>query len=39
MELTEQGQFKERWPSGFFDKSFQLSRELIGANNRRGSTD
>ncbi len=29
MELTEQGQFKEKWPSGFFDKGYLLSKELI----------
>ncbi len=28
MELTENGQFVEKWPSGFFDKSYLLSREL-----------
>ncbi len=26
MELTENGQFKQKWPSGFFDQSFLLSK-------------
>lgn len=29
MELTKKGQFIEEWPSGFFDKSYQLSMELF----------
>ena len=31
MEMTEEGQFKEEWPSGFFDKSFELSSALLRA--------
>ena len=31
MEITEEGQFVEEWPSGFFDKSFELSRALLKA--------
>ncbi|MBH0164368.1 DUF3696 domain-containing protein [Fictibacillus sp. 7GRE50] len=29
INLNSKGQFIEKWPSGFFDKSFELSRELI----------
>lgn len=29
MEMNEMGQFKEAWPSGFFDKAYQLSKELV----------
>lgn len=29
INLYENGQFIERWPSGFFDKSYELSRELL----------
>ncbi len=28
MELNANGQFKGKWPSGFFDKAYLLSREL-----------
>ena len=35
MEIAENGQFKKRWPSGFFDKGFELSRELMVANSKR----
>lgn len=31
MKITENGQFAEEWPSGFFDKSFELSRALLQA--------
>lgn len=29
IHLNENGQFIEQWPPGFFDKSFELSRELV----------
>ncbi|MGB0930095.1 MAG: AAA family ATPase, partial [Chitinophagales bacterium] len=29
MEMNESGQFEERWPSGFFDKAYELSKELM----------
>lgn len=29
MELSETGQFLTEWPSGFFDKSYELSMELF----------
>ncbi len=29
MEMNRNGQFKEKWPSGFFDKGYLLSQELI----------
>ena len=35
MKMTEEGQFIDEWPSGFFDKSFELSRELLKAINMR----
>lgn len=35
MEIAENGQFKKKWPSGFFDKGFELSRELMVANSKR----
>ena len=35
MKLTESGQFEEEWPSGFFDKAFELSRQLMKANAAR----
>lgn len=31
MKMTENGQFIDEWPSGFFDKSFELSRALLKA--------
>ncbi len=37
MEITETGQFKERWPSGFFDKAYQLSKELLRNASKRAS--
>lgn len=34
MNITENGQFKEEWPSGFFDKSYELTKLLLRANRR-----
>ena len=31
MEMEENGFFKEPWPDGFFDDSYNLARELIYA--------
>ena len=31
MELEDNGFFKEPWPDGFFDDSYNLARELIYA--------
>lgn len=36
MKLTENGQFEKPWPSGFFDKSYELTKELLRVNNKRG---
>ena len=33
MQLLDNGQFKTEWPSGFFDKAFELSMELVRNNN------
>ncbi len=35
MNITETGQFEEDWPDGFFDKSYELSMELLKANSKR----
>ena len=35
MNITETGQFEEEWPDGFFDKSYELSMELLKANSKR----
>lgn len=32
MELSESGQFEKAWPSGFFDKSYELTKLLLQAN-------
>ena len=32
MELSPSGKFYEKWPSGFFDKSYELSLALLRAN-------
>ncbi len=37
MEMQENGQFEERWPSGFFDKAYQLSKELMRNANKRAT--
>lgn len=37
MKMTEKGQFIDKWPSGFFDKSFELSRALLKAINKRNA--
>jgi hypothetical protein len=29
MHLNAKGQFEEKWPSGFFDKSYELTKELM----------
>ncbi|MCK4260293.1 MAG: DUF3696 domain-containing protein [Halanaerobiales bacterium] len=29
LEMNSKGQFTEKWPAGFFDKSYELTRELI----------
>jgi predicted ATPase len=29
LKMNEKGQFIDKWPSGFFDQSFELSRELL----------
>lgn len=29
MKLLKNGQFEEEWPSGFFDKAYELSMELV----------
>lgn len=34
MELGENGQFEKTWPAGFFDKSYELTKMLIEANNK-----
>ena len=35
MNITENGQFEENWPSGFFDKNYELSMDLLRANAKR----
>lgn len=37
IEINENGQFIEKWPSGFFDKSYELSRELLHVARKRDS--
>lgn len=34
MKLCENGQFEKPWPSGFFDKNYELTRLLMRANNK-----
>ena len=34
MELCNNGQFKKPWPSGFFDKNYELTRLLMKANQK-----
>ena len=34
MEINKKGQFLEEWPSGFFDKSYELSSELLYVNSK-----
>lgn len=29
MNMNSKGQFEEKWPSGFFDKSYELTKELM----------
>ena len=29
MEMNDSGQFLQKWPSGFFDKGYELSKELL----------
>ncbi|MBG0768339.1 DUF3696 domain-containing protein [Methanococcus maripaludis] len=31
MDLTEYGQFTKKWPTGFFDESYNLSKKLLKA--------
>lgn len=38
MKLSETGQFQVPWPSGFFDKSYELTKELMRANSKRRSS-
>lgn len=35
MRMNEFGQFEEPWPSGFFDRAYDLSMELLDAGARR----
>lgn len=35
MKIDESGQFEEPWPSGFFDKAYELSKQLLRANAQR----
>lgn len=35
MEICENGQFEKEWPSGFFDKSYELTKQLLIANRKR----
>lgn len=35
MEINKNGQFIEPWPSGFFDKSYELASELLVANSKQ----
>lgn len=35
MEINKNGQFEEAWPSGFFDKSYDLASELLFANGKK----
>lgn len=34
MRILENGQFEKEWPSGFFDKAYELSKELMRNNIR-----
>lgn len=34
MDIAENGQFEEEWPSGFFDKSYELTKLLLRANRK-----
>ncbi len=35
MELCENGQFEKAWPSGFFDKSYELTKLLMRAGRKK----
>ncbi|WP_435164477.1 DUF3696 domain-containing protein [Paenibacillus glycanilyticus] len=37
MELNSKGQFTQEWPSGFFDKGYELSKELMIMSKKRRS--
>ena len=34
MNISENGQFEEEWPSGFFDKSYELTKLLLRVNSK-----
>jgi predicted ATPase len=34
MKLCENGQFEKAWPTGFFDKSYELTKMLMEANSK-----
>lgn len=34
MKIASNGQFEDEWPSGFFDKSYELTKLLLRANRR-----
>lgn len=34
MDINKNGQFEKVWPSGFFDKSYELTSELLYANSK-----
>lgn len=34
MDINKNGQFEKAWPSGFFDKSYELTSELLYANSK-----
>lgn len=38
MKISENGQFKEPWPTGFFDKSYELSMDLLRSARKRAQT-
>lgn len=37
MDINEKGQFISEWPSGFFDKSYELSKELLSMSKKKGT--
>ncbi|NUU61258.1 AAA family ATPase [Paenibacillus agri] len=39
MELNDKGQFTDKWPSGFFDKGYELSKELLSMSKKRGDRE
>lgn len=39
MKMNDFGQFEEPWPSGFFDRAYDLSMELLEAGARRKSNN